>query len=143
MLPRAFLQELFYVTSLPTRGYKERNGGGGIRTPSNTSNSSLHSANKNHTKQTQKLAKSNTCKNHKNSNLNKTSTSSEQDNNTSLHKKCAIRVHHNLYLNESNPFPKLLELIQVWAKLPEQVKTDIGLLAEPYRHETIKSKTST
>jgi hypothetical protein len=111
------------------------NGGGRIRTPSNTSNSSLHNTNKTHTKQAQKLAKSDTYKNRKNNNLNKISTSSEQDNNTSLHKKCAICVHHSLYLNESIPLPKLFELIQVWTKLPEHIKKNIGVLTKPYRHE--------
>lgn len=89
------------------------------------------------------LAKSDIYKNHKNSNFNKTSASSEQENNNLLHKKCAICVHHSLYLNESTSLPTLLELIQVWPKLPEHIKTDIGVLTEPYKHEKTKSKTST
>ena len=103
-------------------------GGGGIRTPSDTSNSSLHITNKTDTKQAQKLAKSDTYKNHNNINLNKTSTSSEQDHNTSLHKKCAICVHQNLRLNESDLESELLELISVWPKLPGHIKSSIRAL---------------
>jgi hypothetical protein len=85
----------------------------------------LHSTNKTHTKQAQKLAKTNTYKKRKNSILNKTSSSSEQDNNTSLHKKCAICVHHNLRLNESDPPAELIELISIWPKLSEHIKSSI------------------
>jgi len=101
---------------------------GGIRTPSSTSNSSLHSTNKTHTKQAQKLAKSDTYKKQKKSNLNKTSTSPEQDNNTFLHKKCAICVHQNLRLNESDLPAELIELISVWSKLSEYTKSLIRTL---------------
>ncbi len=107
---------------------RAKTGGGGIRTPSSTSNSSLHSTNKTHTKQAQKLAKPDTYKNRKNSNLNKTSTSSKQDNNTFLHKKCAICVHQNLRLNESDLPAELLELASVWPKLPEHTKSMIRFL---------------
>jgi hypothetical protein len=57
--------------------------------------------------------------------LNKTSTSPEQDNNTSLHKKCAICVHQNLQLNESDLPAALRELISVWPKLSEHTKSSI------------------
>ena len=87
--------------------------------------------------------KLNTYKDCKINNLNKTSTSSEQDHNTSLHKKCVICMYKNLYLNESIPSSELLELIQVWVKLPEQVKTDIGLLTEPYELKNTNPKIST
>jgi hypothetical protein len=96
-------------------------GGGGILTPSGTSNSSLHNTNKTHTKQAQKLANSNTYKNQKNSHLNKTSTSSEQDHNTSLHKKCAIFAHQNLQLSDLDLPSELQTLISAWPRLPEHM----------------------
>jgi len=89
--------------------------GVGIRTLSSTSNNSLHSTNKTHTKQAQRLAKSDTHKNRKNSNLNKTSTSSEQDHNKLLREKCAICVHQNFAANGNLP-PELIELICLWPK---------------------------
>jgi hypothetical protein len=107
--------------------------GRGIRTPSGTLNSSLHSTNKSHTKQAQKLAKTNTYKNPKNANLNKTSTSPKQDNNTSLHKKCAICVHQNFPAN-SNLLSEVIELIRLWPKLSKRVKKSIKVLMK-----TVKS----
>ena len=104
------------------------NGGGGIRTPSSTSNNSLHITNKTNTKQAQKLAKTDTYKNQKKDNLNKTSTNSEQDNNTSLHKKCAICVHQNLMLNELDLPSELQLLISAWPRLPERIKNTIRAL---------------
>jgi len=103
-----------------------RSGGGGIRTPSSTSNSSLHNSNKTHTKPTQKLAKTDTYKNHKKGNLNKTNTSSEQDHNNSLHKKCTICVHRNKEDSD------LFRIVGVWPKLPEYVKELIMALTETY-----------
>ena len=102
--------------------------GRGIRTPSKQKNKPLQKHNKTHTKQAQKLAKTDTYKNQKNSHLNKTSTSFEQDNNTSLHKKCAICVHQNLRLNESDLPAELIELISVWPKLSEHTKSSIRTL---------------
>jgi hypothetical protein len=107
---------------------RKTSGGGGIRTPSGTKNKPLQNRNMTHTKQAQKLAKSYTYKNHKNSNLNKTSTSSEQDRNSSLHKKCAICVHQNLRLNESDLSAELIEFISVWPNLPEYTKSSIMTL---------------
>jgi hypothetical protein len=88
----------------------------------------LHTTNKNRTKQAQKLAETDTYKNYKNSNLNKISTSSKQDNNKLLRKKCAIYVHQNLRLNELDLPAELLELISVWPKLSEHAKSSIGAL---------------
>jgi hypothetical protein len=106
---------------------KDKNGGGGIRTPSSTSNSSLHSTNKTHTKQAQKLAESDTYKNCKNTDLNRTSTSPEQDNNTFLHKKCAICVHQ-IFKAGGNVPQELSKLIYLWPKLPKKIKQSIKKL---------------
>ena len=105
----------------PIRDFIE---GGGIRTPSSTSNSSLHNTNKTDTNQAQKLAKTDTYKNRQNSNLNKTSTSSEQDYDNSLHKKCAICVHQNFAAKGNLP-SELIELIRLWPKLPTHIKQSI------------------
>jgi hypothetical protein len=107
-------------------------GGGGIRTPSNASNSSLHSTNKTPTKQTQKLAKTDTYKKRKNSNLNKTSTSSEQDHNKLLREKCAICVHQNFAANGNLP-PELTKLIRLWPKLPRYIKMSVKALIEVFQ----------
>ena len=52
----------------------------------------------------------------------------EQNHNTSLHEKCAICVHQNLRLNESDLPAELLELVSVWSKLPEHTKNSIGVV---------------
>ena len=114
------------------------NGGGGIRTPSNTSNSSLHNTNKTHTKQAQKLAKTNTYKNHKKSNLNTTSTSFEQDHNKLLREKCAICVHQNFAASD-NLSPEITELIRLWPKLPTHIKQSIRKLIKKSRTKRIIS----
>ena len=49
---------------------------------------------------------------------------SEQDNNTSLHKKCAICVHQDLEAIEDLP-PELTELIHIWPDLPTHIKQSI------------------
>jgi hypothetical protein len=81
----------------------------------------LQKRNKTSTKQAQKLAKTDTYKNRKNSNLNRTSTSSEQDHNRLLRGKCAICVHQNLAANGNLP-PELIELIRLWPKLPMHIR---------------------
>jgi len=106
-----------------------KTGGGGIRTPSGTKNKPLQNRNKTHIKPTQKLSKTDTYKNRKNSDLNKTSTSSEQDNNSSLHKKCAICVHQNHEAGD-NLSPELAKLIRLWPKLPGHIKMSIRALIE-------------
>ena len=60
--------------------------------------------------------------------MNKTSTSSEQDNNRLLHKKCAICVHQYLRLNGSELPAEFIELISVWPKLSEHTKSSIRTL---------------
>jgi len=89
----------------------------------------LHSTNNTRTKQAQKLAKTDTYKNRENADLNKTSTSSEQENNTSLHKKCAICVHQNFEGGDDLPL-ELTELIRLWPKLPRHTKQLIKALIE-------------
>jgi hypothetical protein len=100
----------------------------------------LQNRNKTRTKQAQKLAKTDTYKNRKNSNLNKTSASSEQEHNTSLHKKCAICVHQNSKGGDDLPL-ELTKLIHLWPKLPAHIKKSVRELTRNLRQEGSSSET--
>jgi len=98
----------------------------------------VQNRNKTTTKQAQKLAKTNTYKKRTNSNLNKTSTSSEQDHNKLLREKCAICVHQNFAANGNLPL-ELVELILLWPELPTHIKNSIRKLIKKSRTKQLNS----
>ncbi len=111
------------------------NYGGGIRTPSRPKHRSLQDHNKNTTKPVQLLAKADTYENPQGAIFDKTITSSEQNSNNSLHKKCAICVLRDLELGGSDVSAELREVLILWPELPEDVRRSIITLLEAYRSQ--------
>ena len=100
---------------------KKKNGGGGIRTPLNASDTSLQKDDKSTTEITQGITITDTYENSQNSDLEQKLTVLKHYSDTCLHKKCALCVPKN--------FPdELKELIVKWPGLPENIRGSIKLL---------------
>jgi len=98
-----------------------QNGGGGIRTPLDAPDTSLHKDNKSTTKVTQSITITDTYENAQNSGFEQKLTVPKHYSDTCLHQKCALCVPKN--------FPdELKELIVKWVDLPENIRESIKLL---------------
>jgi hypothetical protein len=101
--------------------FQRKNGGGGIRTPLNASDTSLQKDDKSTTEITQGITITDTYENSQNSDLEQKLTVLKHYSDTCLHKKCALCVPKN--------FPdELKELIVKWPGLPENIRGSIKLL---------------
>jgi len=84
----------------------------------------------------QLLAKADTYVNQQGAVFDKTITSSEQHHNNSLHKKCAICVLGNLEHCGSDLSSELRQVIDLWSKLPDEVRHPIIALLETYKNQS-------
>jgi hypothetical protein len=99
----------------------ESNGGGGIRTPLDNPDRLLHKPDKNATNPTQVLANTGIYEISQNSDFEQKLTLAEHLSDTFLHQKCAKCVHNILS-------DDLMELIECWPYLPENIRQSIQLL---------------
>lgn len=108
------MQELFYISI---------NGGGGIRNPKVVVTPSEQATDKTPTETLQ----NGTTNTFTECPIKHNQTDSLQDCNTTLHKKCAICVHH---LNSD-----LEEIARIWPELPEHIKAAIRALVQTHIKE--------